>query len=618
MNTTSTNCSRRLKIGIIGGDDCNNGGSVAAVRIASLLRQKQSQQQCIPSPEIVLFENGNDILTGPPFCHNLYAGGMLYTTMSDEEAKMILHHSCWLADWFDGTPGNDCVEIMKHQPTIVTARPDFSCSSAGYLSGRDLVTKCDTIAKWYAEWCKSNDGRQPFGPPETYYSHFSRNDMIKLKKRHIKLKRSNSSSINGGNIFKSNIPKSQSSPSLLTLANNNNAGSSTHNNTKNNNYKNIHSNHLPYIETFADWLEDTDHVQYPTVCMNGVDMNKVKKQLIELFRMYSIRLKCNTVVTDIEQQISCGEQKQGWIVHSKTAPLSIEDEEEKKENDLQKNETTTEYFDFIINVDGSDYRHISDRVVQTMNDIQQAAYFTSFGDVDNNTAASNDDDDDIISSSTIRITSSSSIEIPLETSMTTTRATTASISSSTAVEKKMIFKQRPCLEKKASYNLKIPQTMQQKNERTKFPGIVILGTGTDAKEFGMIQISTDDPPPSPKRNTNNNLNKNTDVDDDCDDTDSSTAGSDDDDHHEYYQINVFAQKHSDLLGNLSLSRDEDDDRDSLFMDPSPPIQGVTDFVQQRRKAIARRMKKWKKKRSMSARNLLAGFRPATTHEEHVQ
>ena len=68
-----TMSTKPVKIGIVG---AGVGGSVAAVRLASVFR----------AAEVVLMEKSGDILSGPPFCH-LHAGGMLYTTMTDEEAR---------------------------------------------------------------------------------------------------------------------------------------------------------------------------------------------------------------------------------------------------------------------------------------------------------------------------------------------------------------------------------------------------------------------------------------------------------------------------------------------------------------------------------------------------
>merc|ERR1712183_384280 len=141
-------------------------------------------------------------------------------------------------------------------------------------------------------------------------------------------------------------------------------------------------------------------------------------------------------------------------------------------------------------------------------------------------------------------------------------------------------------------NLKIPH--DNRSMRTKFPGIVILGVGSGGKEFGMVQISPDDPPP--KKNL---LNYN--------DT-AYSFGEEEEDLHEYYQINVFAQKSSSRLGNLSLvpTDDRDDDDDSWFVDPptlSITAQGVADFLHGQRKAITNRMKKWTKKRKPSFTNL---------------
>ena len=73
-----------VKIGIVG---AGVGGSVAAVRLASTFR----------AAEVVLMERSGDILGGPPFCH-LHAGGMLYTTMTDEEARGAIQYTLKIID----------------------------------------------------------------------------------------------------------------------------------------------------------------------------------------------------------------------------------------------------------------------------------------------------------------------------------------------------------------------------------------------------------------------------------------------------------------------------------------------------------------------------------------
>ena len=87
------------------------------------------------------------------------------------------------------------------------------------------------IASWYAEWCAA-EGREPLGPPSSYYSLVTRDDVDALRVND-KAKAGMTASC-------------------------------------------IHPEHFPYVETFANWLADPDMIQYPTVCVQelGVDIHK--------------------------------------------------------------------------------------------------------------------------------------------------------------------------------------------------------------------------------------------------------------------------------------------------------------------------------------------------------
>lgn len=89
------------------------------------------------------------------------------------------------------------------------------------------------IASWYAEWC-ATEGREPLEAPSRYYSVVTRDDVEALR-------------VND---------KAKGDPGT-TIGR-------------------IHPEHLPYVETFANWLADPDMIQYPTVCVQelGVDIHK--------------------------------------------------------------------------------------------------------------------------------------------------------------------------------------------------------------------------------------------------------------------------------------------------------------------------------------------------------
>ena len=123
------------------------------------------------------------------------------------------------------------------------------------FSRRHLYT-VPKIASWYAEWCAA-EGREPLGAPSHYYSLVTRDDVDALRV--------------------------------------NDDGAKSDQGTK---VGCIHPEHLPYVETFANWLADPDMIQYPTVCVQelGVDIHKGQ----DLYYVYTGGMSNADAVMEVE------------------------------------------------------------------------------------------------------------------------------------------------------------------------------------------------------------------------------------------------------------------------------------------------------------------------------
>ncbi|HHD80114.1 MAG TPA: FAD-dependent oxidoreductase, partial [Campylobacterales bacterium] len=80
------------KIAIVGG---GVAGSTAGLYLSQL------------GLDITLFEQGESLVSGPPFCH-LHAGGNLYREISDEQCITLLQQS---------------IDLLRYYPYAIDYRP---------------------------------------------------------------------------------------------------------------------------------------------------------------------------------------------------------------------------------------------------------------------------------------------------------------------------------------------------------------------------------------------------------------------------------------------------------------------------------------------------------------
>ncbi len=86
--------SKIYNVGIIGG---GVSGAVTALQLAKY------------GIDNILFEQGESLVNGPPFCH-LHAGGNLYPDISEEQCKLLMRQS---------------IEMARMFPQSIDQRPTF-------------------------------------------------------------------------------------------------------------------------------------------------------------------------------------------------------------------------------------------------------------------------------------------------------------------------------------------------------------------------------------------------------------------------------------------------------------------------------------------------------------
>lgn len=106
-----------MKIAVIGG---GIAGTTAAIQLKRA------------GHTIDLYEKGNELLSGGPWCH-LHKGGFLYPMLSINECKILYNHSCDFIDFFKES---GCIE---DRPTIIA----YKTNSA--FSVNSLLHKCKEI-----------------------------------------------------------------------------------------------------------------------------------------------------------------------------------------------------------------------------------------------------------------------------------------------------------------------------------------------------------------------------------------------------------------------------------------------------------------------------------------
>ncbi len=141
------------KVGIIGG---GISGSVTALQLA---------QNGI---ETILFEQGESLVNGPPFCH-LHAGGNLYPDITLEHCKQLMRQS---------------IEMARLFPQSIDERPTFiSVPKSENLDVNTMEEKLKFLADYYKQLIDEDALNEVLGHPSNYYTSYSYNDLVALSKQ---------------------------------------------------------------------------------------------------------------------------------------------------------------------------------------------------------------------------------------------------------------------------------------------------------------------------------------------------------------------------------------------------------------------------------------------------
>lgn len=145
-------------VGIIGG---GVSGVVIALQLAEL------------GINNVLFEQKNNVVNGPPFCH-LHAGGNLYPDISDEQCRILMKQS---------------IEMARLFPHSIDERPTFiSVPKTENYRVDHIEERLDMLVDYYKELIEEDSSNAILGAPEDYYKIYSEEDLEYLAK-HSTIKR---------------------------------------------------------------------------------------------------------------------------------------------------------------------------------------------------------------------------------------------------------------------------------------------------------------------------------------------------------------------------------------------------------------------------------------------
>lgn len=141
----------RAEIAIVGG---GVAGATAALYLGRL------------GLNVTLFEKGESLVSGPPFCH-LHAGGNLYREISDEQCITLLRQS---------------IDLLRFYPYAVDYRPTvIAVPTTDNEDPADLYPRLQTLRCAYEALIEADPENEVLGPPATYYRTYSRGDFDRLR-----------------------------------------------------------------------------------------------------------------------------------------------------------------------------------------------------------------------------------------------------------------------------------------------------------------------------------------------------------------------------------------------------------------------------------------------------
>ncbi len=147
--------SKIYNVGIIGG---GVSGAVTALQLAKY------------GIDNILFEQGESLVNGPPFCH-LHAGGNLYPDISEEQCKLLMRQS---------------IEMARMFPQSIDQRPTFiSIPKSEKYEVDKIENRLNVLVDYYKQLIEEDPANEILGPPNGYYTLFNKEDLVTLAEKPI-------------------------------------------------------------------------------------------------------------------------------------------------------------------------------------------------------------------------------------------------------------------------------------------------------------------------------------------------------------------------------------------------------------------------------------------------
>jgi len=118
--------------------------------------------------DVTLFEKGDSLVSGPPFCH-LHAGGNLYREISDEQCVTLLRQS---------------IDLLRFYPYAVDFRPTvIAVPHTDTGDPETLYPRLRMLQEEYRRFIAEDERNRVLGDPETYFRLYDRESVEALRTR---------------------------------------------------------------------------------------------------------------------------------------------------------------------------------------------------------------------------------------------------------------------------------------------------------------------------------------------------------------------------------------------------------------------------------------------------
>ena len=118
--------------------------------------------------DVTLFEKGDSLVSGPPFCH-LHAGGNLYREIPDAQCLTLLRQS---------------VDLLRFYPYAVDFRPTVIAVPVTDPDDPEaLYPRLEKLRAEYAAMIAEDAANEVLGTPEDYYRLYTRETLLALAER---------------------------------------------------------------------------------------------------------------------------------------------------------------------------------------------------------------------------------------------------------------------------------------------------------------------------------------------------------------------------------------------------------------------------------------------------